>query len=177
MGLEENGKLDGSVATTGVGFLINPVQSESKTLPARLTRFAGLLSAQPEAAESWRWDVVELAATRTQRDVMLHVGGLVWASIESRAAWLLGRATAPLVSLICWLLRSQARTCIPIALLPVWGGLETKADTGLGAAILLVLTSGLGLHTLVSWARMRLKIELRKKADTRGAGSDTLKGE
>ncbi|MEU7857834.1 hypothetical protein [Nonomuraea sp. NPDC049141] len=132
-------------------------------LAARLTDLAALLAADPNAEEAWRWDLLELATTGTRRRVLTYAAGLLWASMESRCAWLAKRATVPFCRLLCWILCSEFRTWTPLLAILLWGGIETIGDTGLGAAILLVLTGGLGLHALVEWARKRFNSEVRPR--------------
>ncbi|MBB5081354.1 hypothetical protein [Nonomuraea endophytica] len=138
-----------------------------RTAAGRISHIASYLAAEPEADEIWRRDLLEIATGGSRTQLLRYSAGLLWAGLESRSAWVGRRLAHPARCLLMWLLRSQKRTWFLISGLMLWGGLETIWDTGLGAAILVVMTSGLALHPLVEWARKRLKIE--PKAPDRAA--------
>ncbi|MEU4579741.1 hypothetical protein [Nonomuraea sp. NPDC023979] len=121
----------------------------------RLVRWASVVAAEPESDEEWRTHLQELAMTATRTEVIRFVVEIIYASFHSRVTWLARQAITPGITVLCWGLRSQIRTWAALSTLLVWAGMETAADTGLGAAILVVLAAFSALVWLVERLRDR----------------------
>ncbi|MDF5756628.1 hypothetical protein [Spongiactinospora sp. TRM90649] len=158
-----------------IGESVAVVPSDRARPASWLTELAAVVAAEQDAGEAWRRDLIELASTAPRREVIQYALGLVWAGVRSRAAWCTRRAAAPLRLFLCWTLRSQARTWTPLFAILLWGGLETVWDTGLGAAIVLVLTAGFGFYALVEWARERFGVQVGSRERAKASdGDDSL---
>ncbi len=131
------------------------VQMELPPTAKRLVDAASAVAVEPESYDEWRSHLQELADTGTQLEVVRFLIGIVYAGLHSRVSWLARRAVRPGVRVLCWGLRSQARTWAALSALLLWSGLETAADTGVGAAILVVLAAFSALVWLVERLRNR----------------------
>ncbi|WP_188194685.1 hypothetical protein [Nonomuraea sp. SYSU D8015] len=121
----------------------------------RLLTVGSALAVEPERDDQWRYELREIAATGTRAGVVRFAVGILYAGIHSRVTWTASRAVTPLVAGLCWALRSNLRTWGSLSALLLWAGVETRNDTGLGAAILVVLSAFGALVWLVDTLRKR----------------------
>ncbi|MEV6033639.1 hypothetical protein AB0L65_20960 [Nonomuraea sp. NPDC052116] len=132
----------------------------------RLCDWGANLAVEPERGEEWKEALLQVAAENGRGQVLRYAAGLLYAGLHSRVSWWVRRAATPCVAYLCWMLRSQVRTWVPLLGLLLWGGLETAADTGPGAAVVFVILSGVGFFGLVEWLRKRWNVQVRR-TDTR----------
>ncbi len=129
----------------------------------RLCDWGAFLAAEPQRGEEWQEALLQIAAEDSRGRALRYAVGTLYAGLHSRVSWWARRAAAPCVAYLCWVLRSQVRTWVPLLVLLLWGGLETAADTGPGAAVVFVLLSGVGFFGLVEWLRKRWNVDVRRK--------------
>ncbi|MFG1947174.1 hypothetical protein [Nonomuraea sp. NPDC048826] len=129
---------------------------------ARILRFASLAAVEPASEEEWRTELQELAAEGSRREIICYALGILYAGLHSRVAWLARRTCQPGISLLQWVLRSEIWTWMPLTLLTWWAATETAEDTGIGAAILLVIVSFSALAMTVNWLRDRFDAHPRR---------------
>ncbi|GAB3895645.1 hypothetical protein GCM10027612_48720 [Microbispora bryophytorum subsp. camponoti] len=135
------------------------------TVARQLASWAASAAIEPERDEEWRQALSEIAATGTRREAVLYAAGILYAGLHSRLTWIARQATRPGVACLRWLLRSQFRSRMLTTALLLWAGLDTAADTGLGAAIVVVLTGVAGLELLAKVLRVRFGIRLPDESD------------
>ncbi|WP_424533600.1 hypothetical protein ACOZ38_25025 [Sphaerisporangium viridialbum] len=131
----------------------------------RVASWAATVAVEPERDEEWREALNELAVTGSRRDVVHFAVGILYAGLHSRATWMARQATKPGMAALCWVLRSQARTWMLISALLLWAGVETAEDTGVGAAIVVVLTGATGLQFLTEVLRKHFSIRLPRETE------------
>ncbi|MBO3747789.1 hypothetical protein J5X84_17050 [Streptosporangiaceae bacterium NEAU-GS5] len=147
--------------------LLSQIHAELGNTVRRLSSWAARAAVEPERDEEWRAALSEIAATGTRKEVVLFAVGVLYAGLHSRATWMTRVTARPGISGMCWVLRSHARTRTLIGGLLLWAGMETVSDTGIGAAILLVITGAGGLELVAKALRSRFHIQPRAKAEER----------
>lgn len=115
----------------------------------RLIGWASALGVEHVNADEWGMHLQDLTATRSRAEVIGYAIGYLYAGLHSRVIWIAGQVARPATAALCWALRSQFRTWAALSALLLWAGVETAADTGIGAAILVVLVAFSGLVWLV----------------------------
>ncbi|MFG1947172.1 hypothetical protein [Nonomuraea sp. NPDC048826] len=137
---------------------------EPRPAAKRVLRFASVAAVEPESDEEWRADLRTLVDEGASRwTIAFFLLGVLYAGLHSRVAWLARRAHQPGISLLRWILRSEARTWLPLGYLMWWAAIETTEDTGGHAAILLILASVSALAISVNWLRNRFDAHPRKR--------------
>jgi hypothetical protein len=131
------------------------IEIEPPRVAQRLVNLGATVAVEPESEEEWREALYELAITGTRMEVVRFAVGILYAGLHSRVTCMARTAAQPAITGLCWVLRSDARTWALLSGLLLWAGLETVADTGLGAAILLALCAFGALVWLVDTLRTR----------------------
>lgn len=126
---------------------------------------AGAVAVEPERNEEWRRILGEVASSGGRVDVLRFVLGLLYAGLHSRISWWARCAAVPCMAYLCWVLRSQVRTWVPLLGLLLWGGLETAVDTGAGAGIVFVILGGVGFYGLIEWLCKRWDVQVGRRAE------------
>ncbi|MEU6731295.1 hypothetical protein ABZ917_46945 [Nonomuraea wenchangensis] len=138
---------------------------EPSPIAKRVAAWASATAVEPESDEEWRKELQEVAATGTRSEVMCFALGLLCAALHSRATQKVEQLARPGIVILCWVLRSQTRTWTPLCGLLLWAGVETATDTGVGAAILVVLLAFSGLAWLVERLRNRYEAHPSQTAE------------
>ncbi|MEW1843746.1 hypothetical protein AB0392_37875 [Nonomuraea angiospora] len=128
---------------------------EAPPTAQRFLNLGAALAVEPERSDQWRQELLEIAESGTRKQVIHFAAGLIYAGAHSRVSWIATCLARPLIAGLCWVLRSDARTWGLLSTLLLWAGVETEGDTGLGAAILLVLCAFGALAWVVNFLRTR----------------------
>ncbi|MEU6778628.1 hypothetical protein ABZ912_05450 [Nonomuraea angiospora] len=148
------------------GLLPRAAEQHAVPKPASaIAAWAGRAAVEPVREEEWRRSLIEIATYGTRVEVMRFAAGILYAGLNSRANWMARTVVDRMIARLCWILRSQARTWTPLLALLFWGGYETAVDTGLGAAVVFVILSGVGFFGLVEWVRKRWNVQVGRRPE------------
>ncbi|WP_431928704.1 hypothetical protein [Nonomuraea jabiensis] len=140
-------------------------RSKPLLIAGRLCGWGAMLAVEPARDEEWKEALLALAADSERGQALHYAAGIFYAGLHSRVSWWARCAAIPCVSYLCWVLRSQVRTWVPLLGLLLWGGLETADDTGPGTAVVFVILSGVGFFGLVEWLRKRWNVQVRRRSE------------
>jgi hypothetical protein len=133
---------------------------------ARIMDLSAALAVEPGRNEQWRSELWEIAATGSQNAAIRFALGLLYTGLYSRLTWMAEKSVSPLIACLCWILRSDFRTWGILSGVLLWAGVETAHDTGLGAAIAVVLGLFSALAWLVETLRKRFDAQPRKRGSS-----------
>ncbi|MGW4664071.1 SAV_6107 family HEPN domain-containing protein [Streptosporangium sandarakinum] len=137
---------------------------EPPRIARRFTKWAAVAAVEPERDEEWREALADIAAAGTRKEIVLFAAGILYAGLHSRVTWTARLAAKPAMTSLCWVLRSNIRTRMLVSALLLWAGIETAADTGPGAGIVVVLTGAGGLELVVKALRTRFRVQARDES-------------